>query len=361
MLGQALAVMDENDDGVVSLSEVESSCAKFWERGLLWSRRFHDCSKHPLVRVGVGWTLLSYGGHFKQLAVMYASLEATHFTLLTSEFARLKEAYATVRSRLRIRNRHRSQGQGGPDADVAGALVIARKMSGGMFEVPVAELVAAVGDPRPLIEVLVRIHGASVACLCAVLNDNAARLGIGVHFGQRLAAVVTPTLVNLILGPEDVSDEAAMENIDITIQQTQSSADGTQLARDAQAARQTQVLARPGPDPSRIWVEIGLEGVCTALGLALAYWLRSWAALWTACGLGGRMTATALCDVCDVTPGGGSAFFGSALGGLGFAFHLRHGGHPSIPKWLQLPLAGPRLLEFGLTALTADSKLSGSS
>lgn len=356
MLGHLLSELDKDDDGVVTLADVESASIKWCDRVLWWSRQVRACTNHPVVQLGVGWTLLSYGGHFKQVAVTYASLESTHFSLVASQFSRLRETYATMRSGLRLRSRRPVAARGGQDGD-AGALVIARKLPGGAFEVPFAELVAAVGDPRPLIEVVVRIHGAAVACLCAVLNDNAARLGIGVHLGQRLAAVASPVLVRLILGPEDAVDEVTAPVPDVAVQEFQASDRQIQVPHDSRAVPTTHVIA-PRADPTRLWMEVGLEGLCTALGVALAYWLRGLASLWTACGLGGRVSTEALCEVCDVTPSGGAAFFGTILGGLSFAFHLRHGGRPAIPSWLQLPLAGPRLLEFGLTALTEHSAMT---
>lgn len=178
------------------------------------------------------------------------------------------------------------------------------------------------GDPRLLFASIMRLQATLIAQVAAALNENTSRVMMGLELGHRAAEAVGERLERLLLGP-----------------------------------------GQAGNEEQRIMLRMGIDAACSGLGVAMAWSLRGWAALWTTCELGAQF----MLEAADVVLASDSlqeavrgrqlppelrALLCASLAGAGFTYQAWHGGAPPLPAHLWLLAAPLRVLELGLVSIS---------
>jgi hypothetical protein len=283
-----------DEDGKLQVSRVESFVAKGYSNFQVWRQMVLAQLEKPVVCGGVGIAVLLYGGHFKTTAVVAQSLKSFDYEELQERWNALRREYRRVRA----------DGQLAADAIAIDA--------GREADAPHAPQLAALAlRARPLLDNLQRLQYSVIGLVAMALNENSARLGLGIQLGVHLTRLVGPRLEALLVGEED-SDESGQ--------------------------------LRP-------YGRMAIDCLCTVSGLALAWALKGWAALWTACGLGAQLCMQSLPDSLLPAEESKREFAVGCLTAAGFAWQAQYWGKPPQPWPLFLVFGPARMLEHGLSSL----------
>lgn len=248
------------------------------------------------MRAGVGFVVLMYGGHFKTTAVVCASLEDIGLEQLELELRQVWLEYRRVRAQL--------------EEVTGGELAIGVSPNG--VEADTARLGAATlsADARPFLTGLQRLQSSVVAQVAMALNQNTMRIGLGLRLGRRLADAIGAGVERLLIGDEEI------------------------------------------PEDQRSRVRFLVDMACTTSGVAIAWRLRGWAALWTSCGLGSELCLEALDAGLGVRFAERHAMLlGTSVAAFGFLYQAQHWGEPPLPWALSVTLMPVRAFELGLASI----------
>lgn len=318
-MDRLLGWVDQNDDGRVTLDEVEQEAERLRRRAVAVASpvvRFCEAYR-PWLQAGVGGITLFYGGHFKQSLLFYCGFEATQKEALLAQLRELREMYSAARSKIRedygevvladYGDRAGAEG-GGQGGDAAAQ------------RAPLSLVVYRAVDPNRFLSVARCLYSGLCVGLAATMNESAARLGLGVQLGRRLCDFVAPA-IGLV-------------------------------PREGEAGR-------PAPDP---WSLLALETACTGLGLTVTFLFKGWAALWTTTSMGSALLVDASAEILGdlaLWPQGDAQTLALqsskvALAAVGFYSQMLHWGCAPIPWYLQVPLAPARLVETVLSLVAAQ-------
>lgn len=269
-----------------------------------WFRIVASHVRCPPVRGGAGLVVLLYGGHFKNAAVVAQAFYGMQF-----EQFRL-QCNGILCEMLRAR-REAEQLHAGNEVGNSPQLQLGR--------------IAATPQARALLSSVADLQRSIAMQVLAALNDNAARIMIGLDVGAWLAQRVGDRLEALYLtrlvSNDDRMDPRAVEE-------------------------------------HRAWFRLIFDSMCSASGVAVCWALRGWAALGATCVLGGRLCVDALQDAGWTLPAVPALPpWASLLGGSAFLYQSSYGGRPPLPSWpvglpVWLLLAPLRMVDAGLLALT---------
>jgi len=242
--------------------------------------------------------------------------------------------------------------------------------SDGIMPIPTRTLLALVRavDPNKVVNLVQNVYAGFLVGLCAALNENAAKFGLGIHLGDRIASLLLSLADKLMKKAESATDkaltEARKETTDIKISEQQ-------------------------VKESYAWARLGVRAVCSSAGVYAAWKLKDVAATWSCCHFGGVQLVRALFDILKVSVNSKKELeadeqieFDNAKQGIiksdddkdkkasslladddalrecaafcvaaiGFMFHLRHLPHckPPLPLLLGLPLTPLHLMERAL-------------
>lgn len=313
-MDRVLRWVDHDDDGRVTLDEVEQEAERLRRRAVAVARpvvRFCEAYR-PWLQAGVGGMTLFYGGHFKQSLLFYCGFEATQKDALLAQLRELGEMYSAARSKIR---------------EDYGEVVLAdysdrvgAEGGGAAPRAPLSLVVYRAVDPHRFLSVARCIYSGLCVGLACTMNESAARLGLGVQLGRRLCDVAAP-----VLGL---------------------------VPREGEASG-------PAPDP---WSLLALETACTGLGLAVTCLFKGWAALWTTTSMGSALLVDATAEILGdlaLWPQGDAQTLALqsakvGLAAVGFYSQLVHWGSAPIPWYLQVPMAPARLAETVLSLVAAQ-------
>lgn len=281
-------------NGRLQVSAVESFAAQSYSNLQVWGHYFAAQLEKPVVCGGIGVAVLLYGGHFKTTAVVAQSLKGFDFEELQERWNSLRREYRRVRA----------DGQLAVDAlgddSVAGS------------DGPAAPQLAALAlRARPLLDSLQRLQYSVIGLVAMSLNENSARLGLGIQLGMNLTRLIGPRLEMLLVGDDDSEESGQL----------------------------------------RPYGRIAIDCLCTASGLALAWALKGWAALWTTCGLGAHLLVKSLPGPLVPVDQARREFAIGCITAAGFAWHAQYWGKPPQPWPLFIIFSPARMLEHGLSAL----------
>mmetsp|Transcript_55987 Transcript_55987/g.133410 ORF Transcript_55987/g.133410 Transcript_55987/m.133410 type:complete len:304 (-) Transcript_55987:159-1070(-) len=285
--------LDRDGDGKVSLADLEATASDTFVRCEEW---WHRAEEHfqggPWCKAGVGMLMLFYGGHFKATALVAFSLRSSTIAVFKAQIAEIMEEYGRVRGGLQAQL-------------VTPETNLNRAPPSGIHSeaLPVA---IACAESRPLIGGLQRLSNTVLAQVAMALNQSTMTFGVGIHFSRRLADLCSSYVEQIMLGDVDAASEANQRQVRIIV-----------------------------------------ESACTAIGLATAWLLKGWAALWSTCLQGAQlcfdsMALTMDLQGADLAPDR-VAFLTTTMGVVGFFYQAQYWGKPAVPWILQpvlLPLKG---------------------
>lgn len=277
-----------------ALDGLEGFGSRVWRRLQGWRRRCLEELGKPAVRGSAGLLVLLCGGHFKHAAVVFHSLEGVQLEQLRAQCGEVAAEYRLARDRL----------------DESGVGVDFVLVPPG----PDLMRAAVAADHRAVLASVQRLQTSLIAQVAAALNGNTSRLLLGLELGRQATEAVGDRLESLLLGP--VEDDQA-----------------------------------PGAEERRVWHRLAIDAACTAAGVAVAWALRGWAALWTTCSLGAQLCIEALDGGLELGLARRPEPLACILAALSFAYQARYWGRPPLPFPLWILTAPARVLELGLVAL----------
>lgn len=288
-----------NQDGRLQISAIESFAAAGGEKLQTWGHYVATQFEKPVVCGGIGAAVLLYGGHFKTTAVLAQSFKTFDFEELQERWGSLRREYRRIRA-----DGQRVIDTGAADGNANDALVASQP--GAAPQMAVFALRA-----RPLLESLQRLQYSVIGLVAMSLNENSAKLGLGIQLGVHLTRIVSPKLEVLLIGEDD---------------------------------SETTNRLRP-------YARMTIDCLCTVSGLGLAWALKGWAALWSSCKLGAELCMTALPDNLRPPDQAKREFAIGCITAAGFAWQAQYWGKPPQPWPLLIVFTPVRMLETGLNAL----------
>lgn len=290
LLQRGLGAIDADGDGEVSLRDVEGLGVKLMLKAQDLASGCMDQLERPPVRGGIGLLMLFYGGHFRTTAVVAKSLHGHSLARLKQIGSDAVQEYQRARDKM--------------EESVGGQVVVA---SNGAPSVGQLGAAAVAVDTRPLLNSLQLLQSTAVAQVASALNENTMRFGLGLQLGRRLADMFGGRLETVLVGDGEETTEA-----------------------------------------QRYYARVAIDTACTATGLATAWALQGWAALWATCSFGAKLCVEAM-GASDDTEG--AVLVATSLALVGFTFQAKHWGKPPIPFMLHLVFVPVRLAELSLSQL----------
>lgn len=292
LLQRGFEAIDADGDGEVSLRDVEGLGVKLMLKAQDIGHGCLEQLERPAIRGGIGLLMLFYGGHFRTTAVVAKSLHGSSLSRLKQIAGDAALEYQRARDKM--------------EESAGGQVVVA---SDGTPCVGQLGAAAVAVDTRPLLNSLQLLQSTAVAQVASALNENTMRFGLGLQLGRRLADMFGGRLETLLVG-------------------------------EGQGATEAQ----------RYYARVAIDTACTASGLAAAWALQGWAALWATCSFGARLCVEAM----GVEPGDhseGAVLVATSLAIVGFTFQAKHWGKPPIPFMLHLVFVPIRLAELSLSSM----------
>lgn len=302
--------LDKDGDGKVTLEEIEGAQRELKHRigaAVTPIKRIID-NNRPVVDIVLGWSALLYSGHFSHLFLCCASIG-------NSEWANLREKVDDLCSMGVEVKEHFSENMG--DEPVFNC------KDDGMIRVPEKTLLALLGsiEPARVTKVFQSLYSGLLVALCTSVDQNAAKLGLGVQLGDRISTFLW-SIANKMMCKVKVEDEPGNES--------------------------NQALS---------WGKLGLRTICTTISLWLSWRLKDMCAAWAACHWGGVKIAQATLRLLNHDDDALKEMLGIILASYGFAYQLRHLNRPPVPWLISFLLTPVYLLEAGLRSMS----LSGGS
>jgi len=297
-------IFDKNNDGKVTIDEIEDVSKEYYKRLSTYGERVkHLMQKNqPFVDIVSGYVTLLYSGHFSHLFLCCASIRET-------EWVRLKENVSEL-SNLGSEAKQHFQNKVGDGA-------IFESKNDGKIRVPERTVLAFLAsiDPAKLTAVCRSLYCSILVALCCAIEQNAAKLGLGVHLGDRISTFIW-SLMSKLSSKVEVGDD---EN-------------------------------KPG-DPSLTWGKLALKTACTTFSIWLSWRMKEACAAWAACHWGGVKIAQATLRLLNRDDEALKELLGLILAGYGFAYQLRYMNRPPVPGLISLFLTPAYILEAGLRSI----------
>ena len=215
------------------------------------------------------------------------------------------------------------------------------------------------------------------------MNDNAAKLGLGVHLGDRISTFLI-SLMERVMAPRPAGrgrgsgkggaggEDGAVgswtggwtlanltgglvgANSDSDAADKSPAADGAEGGAEAANNAELTQEQRQLRD-TLAWTKLGLRTVCTSIGMFISWKLKDMAAIWSCCHWGGVKVARALFNVLKHEDEALCEVAGLAVAWYGFVFHLKNFNKPNLPLPMAMALGPLKLFEGMLRTMVMRS------
>ncbi|CAD7953913.1 unnamed protein product [Amoebophrya sp. A25] len=386
LIRNALKKLDADGDGNLSLEELENAgkdAFKKLEEKWLPVRAF--LVKHrDSAELGVGYLAAFYGGNFKFLFMASNLAQGTEGGDALSSFHELLQVTAEAKERFK-----KKLGKGhvliktgtvselSSAAPAQGGEAAGEQPATSAPSIPTSTVMAFLStvDPAKLVECMTSVYKAFLIALCAALNNNAAKFGLGLALGERISTFLLAVADKMLLKVEESPDLHAGVTA-LLSQGQQQAAQPTEgenqeaLPPKATPSTMTLVVDRSQLSdaereqlllqkfPAWQWLKLGLRSLCSTLGLFLSWRLKDAAATFSVCHWGGSRIAGAIFKMMNHSDRALQEMVALGIGWYGFAFHLRHLNRPSLPLLVSVPMLPLTLIERILEGLTLHKELS---
>ncbi|CAD7938499.1 unnamed protein product [Amoebophrya sp. A25] len=345
-----MSKLDKDGDGKITVHEVEEMVEETSEklkkgvepiRSLLQRYRW-------TAEMGVGYIACFYGGNFSHCflcATAFQSAEGEEVMRNINELRKITSE-STMKFVSHI---------GGED----GAIVVSSTGTNSnehsptdsgserKVEIPSTTLLAAISsiDPERILRCMRSIYVGFLASLCAAVNENAAKFGLGLTLGDRITSFIM-SVVERFMDQAETRISGAVEDGDAR----DSHVSTVSKAEDEKALVQKQSI-----QTTLAWTRLGVRAVASSLGVYVSWKLKDMAATWSTCHWGGITCIGAFCHLVGHKDAAMEEMLGFGLAGLGFAFHLRSFSKPAVPTLLSPLLMPVTLAETVLRSMTLTS------
>eukprot|EP00397_Hematodinium_sp_SG-2012_P055520 GEMP01067836.1.p1 GENE.GEMP01067836.1~~GEMP01067836.1.p1 ORF type:complete len:276 (+),score=49.09 GEMP01067836.1:79-906(+) len=271
--------LDADNDGNVTLKEVEHAQREFADR----VNRIYQPIKSllirnkPIVEMCLGYTSLCYGGHFSHLFLCCTSFNVGNVPLV----------------------RRTDEGQ----------LHVSNRVVLGMLQSI---------DPARLTQCSTSLYRGLLVALCTAVDQNAAKLGLGVHLGDRISTLLWSCMQRVTRNVKIGSDDDTGDSL--------------------------------------TWGKLALKTLCTTVSVWLSWRLKDACASWAACHWGGLKIAQGTLRLLRHDDEAVKEMLGLVLAAYGFGYQLRHFNRPPIPWFFTICLCPVFLIEAGLRTIALSGR-----
>mmetsp|Transcript_18729 Transcript_18729/g.46820 ORF Transcript_18729/g.46820 Transcript_18729/m.46820 type:complete len:356 (+) Transcript_18729:281-1348(+) len=341
--------LDKDGDGRVTIDEVEDIVEETSEKIRKAAAPVQSfLQKYKWTgELAAGYVGCFYGGNFSHLYLCAAAFKSTEGQQVLSHLAELRDI--TKESTKRFVEHMGSDGaiivasssgtasnDGSPDD----------QESDGSVEVPSNTFMALLSsiEPDRLLSCVRSVYTGFLVALCSTINDNAAKLGLGLTLGDRIATFMMSIVERCMDSAEQkmIAADAANDNDEKT-------------AADKKKDEKKLALKKKQTNKTLAWTKLVVRGACSSLGVFISWKLKDMAATWSTCHWGGHKISTSFFQLVAHEDAALQEMLGFAMGGLGFAYHVRHFNNPQLPGLLQPFLMPLSLLESVLRGITLGS------
>jgi len=297
---------DKDGDGKVTIDEIEDVTKETITRFSRYAepvKKVMARNKH-VVNLCSGYVTLLYSGHFSHLFLCYASVKSTEWVRLRENFTELVNLSSEAREKF--------------EKKVGNGPLFVTKNDGNI-RVPERTVLAFLTsiDPARLTDVCRSLYSSVLVALCSAIDQNAAKLGLGVHLGDRISTFIE-VLMQKMSSKVEVGGDKDEEEDEVN---------------------------------ALTWGKLGFKTVCTTFSIWLSWRLKDACAAWAACHWGGVKIAEATLGLLKHDDDALKEMLGLILAGYGFAYQLRHLNRPPVPGLISFFLAPAYILEAGLRTL----------
>lgn len=293
--------VDRDGDGKITMQEVEH----FHSEMVGKVNKFYQPIKNiiqknkPFVEMCLGYISLCYGGHFSHLFLCCTSFKNTEWNQLKSNLRELCEIGSEAKYKF--------------ESEVGNAPIV-RRGDAGQIHVSNKTVLAMLQsiDPARLTQCTTSLYRGLLVALCTAIDQNAAKLGLGIHLGDRISTLIW-SFFQRITRNIKIGDEENEEAL--------------------------------------TWGKLALKTICTTISVWLSWRLKDACASWAACHWGGLKIAQGTLKILRYEDDALKEVLGLLLSAYGFAYQLRYLNRPPVP-WLFTICLGPVfVVEAGLRAI----------
>ena len=341
-----VTLLDEDGDGEISWDEVQGGARGALHRceeALTRAWRVLEPHKTKLL-AGAGVISCFHGTNFKYTILFAGSFQTTAWprvkpalTALAASYKAGKREFAKNAPQLKAARdtlkRCSRELEACKDDDAARARIIKEAAHAALLlRKTSTSLFAAIDGPK-LLEVCKEAYLGTFAAFAAVLSSTAAKVGVGMGLGTKVAAAVNSVVAPVVAKMLRTLRDRALSNKDIQ-----------------QAVEDMSEAAGVDDDDVRGWVE-SVIGLCaSALGIYVAHRLDDVVFLYGACGAGAALAVDKCAELGFSFKPRARHLIVGALAGAGFAYQTTGIG-PGLPFFIRWPLLPFRASEACLASL----------
>eukprot|EP00397_Hematodinium_sp_SG-2012_P041023 GEMP01045087.1.p1 GENE.GEMP01045087.1~~GEMP01045087.1.p1 ORF type:complete len:304 (+),score=57.02 GEMP01045087.1:347-1258(+) len=299
--------LDADNDGNVTLKEVEHAQREFADR----VNRIYQPIKSllirnkPIVEMCLGYTSLCYGGHFSHLFLCCTSFNNTEWNQLKTNVADMCDIGHDAKDKF--------------EREV-GNVPLVRRTDEGQLHVSnrvVLGMLQSI-DPARLTQCSTSLYRGLLVALCTAVDQNAAKLGLGVHLGDRISTLLWSCMQRVTRNVKIGSDDDTGDSL--------------------------------------TWGKLALKTLCTTVSVWLSWRLKDACASWAACHWGGLKIAQGTLRLLRHDDEAVKEMLGLVLAAYGFGYQLRHFNRPPIPWFFTICLCPVFLIEAGLRTIALSGR-----
>ncbi|CAD7927070.1 unnamed protein product [Amoebophrya sp. A120] len=342
--------LDKDGDGKVTIDEVEEMVEDANNRirktiapvqGFLQKYRW-------TAELGVGYVGCFYGGNF------------SHCFLCASAF-QSAEGQAVVKNLKELQQITRESTKRFTDSLGADGAILVAASSGSAsndgspsddsVEIPSSTFMAILTSVEPdRISKCVRsCYTGLLVALCSAINDNAAKLGLGLTLGDRIATFLISIADRFM---SEAEEKIALEDGSAAIEDNANDANADDSKEGKAVVPFNKKKGKKSQTQALAWTKLAIRGCASSLGVYISWKLKDMAATWSTCHWGGCKIATSFFELMAHEDAALQEMLGFGIGGLGFAYHLRHFNGPELPTVLKPILMPFTFLEAFLRGIT---------
>ena len=341
-----VTLLDEDGDGEISWDEIQGGARGAFHRceeAVTRAWRVLEPHKTKLL-AGAGIISCFHGANFKYTILFSGSFATTAWprvkpalTALTASYKAGKREFAANAPQLKAARdtlrRCSREFEACKDDDVARARIIKEAAHAALLlRRTSTSLFAAIDGPK-LLEVCKEAYLGTFAAFAAVLSSTAARVGVGMGLGTKVANAVNSVVAPVVAKMLRTLRDRALSNKDIQ-----------------QAVDDLSEAAGVDDDDVQGWIE-SIIGLCaSALGIYVAHRLDDVVFLYGACGAGAALAVDKCAELGFSFKPRTRHLVVGALAGAGFAYQTTGIG-PGLPFFIRWPLLPFRASEACLSSL----------
>ena len=341
-----VTLLDEDGDGEISWAEIEGGARGAFHRcEEALTRTWRVLAPHKTkLLAGAGIISCFHGANFKYTILFSGSFATTAWprvkpalTALTASYKAGKREFAANAPQLKAARdtlrRCSREFEACKDDDVARARIIKEAAHAALLlRRTSTSLFAAIDGPK-LLEVCKEAYLGTFAAFAAVLSSTAARVGVGMGLGTKVANAVNSVVAPVVAKMLRTLRDRALSNKDIQ-----------------QAVDDLSEAAGVDDDDVQGWIE-SIIGLCaSALGIYVAHRLDDVVFLYGACGAGAALAVDKCAELGFSFKPRTRHLVVGALAFSGFAYQTTGIG-PGLPFFIRWPLLPFRASEACLASL----------